>query len=160
MERICPICLAYMYLDINMIGWMRCPSCGYMKKELKSMITMKELLGDTKIDDLTDELKKNAAELLMRVNKFRTEYGKPMYVTSGYRTPEHNIKIGGSKNSAHCKCQAVDFKDGDGELKKFIAADLDILVRCDLYMEDPNVTTTWIHLSSRSTVSGKRVFKP
>jgi hypothetical protein len=124
------------------------------------MINIKELLGNTKLEELDNELQANAIDLLDRVNKFRAEYGKPMYVTSGYRSPEHNAKIGGSKNSAHMSCQAIDFKDSDNAIKEFIAKDLDILVRCDLYMEDPLVTTNWVHLSNRPTKSGNRVFKP
>jgi hypothetical protein len=141
-------------------GWLRCPSCGFCKKELNSMITLQEMMGNNDYDSLSDELKKNAEETLRRVNLFRAEYGVPMIVTSGYRTPEHNIAIGGSKNSAHCQCQAIDFKDNDGKIKEFIAKDLQVLERCDLYMEDPSVTKTWVHLSIRPTKSGNRVFMP
>lgn len=141
-------------------GWIKCPSCGFMKKELKSMISLKELLGDAKLEDLSSELQENVADLLIKLNKFRAEYGSPMYVTSGYRSPEHNAEIGGSKSSSHLTCQACDFKDTDGELKKFIANDPEILARCDLYMEDPESTPSWVHLQSRVIKSGNRVFKP
>lgn len=158
-EQICSICLAYMTGD-KLIGWLRCPCCGFCKKEKLSMITLQEMMGDNKYDDLSDELKKNAEETLKRVNLFRKEYNKPMFVNSGYRTPEHNAAIGGSKNSAHCYCQAIDFKDNDGQIKDFIANDVNILDRCDLYMEDPSITKTWVHLSIRPTKSGKRIFLP
>lgn len=158
-ERICLICLSYMYLD-KLDGWLRCPSCSFMKKESKSMISLQEMMGDNKFEELSEELQNNARDLLVRVNKFRAEYGIPMYVTSGYRTAEHNVKVGGSKNSAHCQCKAIDFKDNDGKLKEFIATDPAILERCDLYMEAPESTPTWVHLSSRLPNSGNRIFKP
>lgn len=159
LERICQTCKAYMYLH-ELQGWLKCPSCGNMIKEGKSMISLKELLGDNKLEDLTPEMQANATELLRRVNLFRAEYGKPMYVTSGYRSPEHNAKIGGAKSSSHMSCQALDFRDGDKKLKEFIANDPAILERCDLYMEHPDHTETWVHLSSRKTASGNRIFKP
>lgn len=157
-ERICPTCFGYMYLS-ELKGWIKCPACSFMKKEAASMITLKELLGDNKQSDLNPELLNNANDLLIRLNKFRAEYGIPMIVNSGYRTEAHNAEIGGAKNSSHCHCQAADFKDNDGLIKKFIEKDPDILIRCDLYQEDPEATKTWVHLQSRAIPSGKRIFK-
>lgn len=159
MERICEKCLAYMYRD-RLDGWLRCPSCSYMKKEINSMISMAELLGDNKFEDLTPELIDNANELLKRVNGFRAEYGTPMIVNSGYRTPEHNKSVGGSPNSSHCTCQAIDFRDEDGKLFEFIKNNPTVLEKYDLWMENPGWTKTWVHLSSRPVASGKRIFLP
>lgn len=161
-EQICPECLAYMINDeLNKnIGWFKCLACSYMVKGSKSMITAKEILGEVKQEDLSDELKKNLEVLLERVNKFRKEYNSPMYVNSGYRSPDKNAAVGGAKNSAHMSCQAVDFRDNDGKIKQYIADNKDILERCDLYMEDPDYTKTWVHLQSRPTKSGNRIFKP
>lgn len=158
-EQTCEKCLAWMLHD-KYIGWLKCLSCSFMKKGSKSMISLQELMDNNKYENLSDELKKNSEELLKRVNLFRTEYGKPMYVVSGYRTPEHNTEIKGAKNSAHCQCQAIDFKDVDGKLKEFIVKDPEILVRCDLYMEHPDSTPSWVHLQSRVISSGNRIFKP
>lgn len=36
--------------------------------------------------------------------------GKPIIVTSGYRSPEVNAKVGSKPGSAHCQGWAVDFK--------------------------------------------------
>jgi hypothetical protein len=35
-----------------------------------------------------------------------------------------------------------------------------VLEACDLYCEDFKYTKTWVHLQSRPTRSGKRIFKP
>lgn len=42
------------------------------------------------------------------LDPLRTHLGKPIRVTSGYRTPEHNTRIGGSRNSAHMRGEAAD----------------------------------------------------
>lgn len=42
------------------------------------------------------------------LQKIRNHFGKSVNITSGYRTVAHNIKIGGSKHSYHCKGQAAD----------------------------------------------------
>ncbi len=36
--------------------------------------------------------------------------GKPMTIVSGYRSPDHNAKIGGAKFSQHMEGRAVDIK--------------------------------------------------
>lgn len=44
----------------------------------------------------------------------REWWGKPIVITSGYRSPELNKAVGGVQNSQHMKGQAVDlFLDGD-----------------------------------------------
>ena len=159
-EQICRLCLSYMGEDINNLGWLKCPSCGNMIKGSNSMIVAKEILKDVKQEDLSEDLQKNLEELLKRVNLFRQKYGKPMYVNSGLRSADHNAKIGGSKGSAHMTCEAVDFRDNDGKLFEFIKNNPSILEECDLYLEDPRWTPTWIHLQTRKPGSGNRVFLP
>jgi zinc D-Ala-D-Ala carboxypeptidase len=39
----------------------------------------------------------------------REHFGKPVIVTSGYRSPRLNTAIGGSASSQHCKGEAADF---------------------------------------------------
>lgn len=160
-EQICHICLSYMYHH-SLQGWVKCPSCSFMKKKGISMISAEEvLMGRIKLEDLSPELRANLDDLLVKLNKFRAEYGIPMYVVSGYRTPEINDATSNSgKKSAHLTCQACDFSDSDNKIKEFIVKDPDILVRCDLYMEAPESTPTWTHLSNRPPKSGNRIFKP
>jgi uncharacterized protein YcbK (DUF882 family) len=49
-------------------------------------------------------------DLLELLDEIRAIYGKPIVITSGYRTPEHNASLGknASKNSSHLKGLAVD----------------------------------------------------
>lgn len=43
------------------------------------------------------------------LEKVRAHFGKPVIVTSGYRSPRLNTAIGGSATSQHCKGEAADF---------------------------------------------------
>jgi len=47
-------------------------------------------------------------KLLDMIDKAREIYGKPIRVTSGYRTEDHNRKVGGVDSSSHLKGLAID----------------------------------------------------
>ena len=47
-------------------------------------------------------------KLLDMIDKARKIYGKPICVTSGYRTEDHNRKVGGVDSSSHLKGLAID----------------------------------------------------
>lgn len=49
-------------------------------------------------------------ELIVMLNAIRSRYGKPIVVNSGYRSPEHNVKVGGVKNSYHTLGLAADIR--------------------------------------------------
>lgn len=49
-------------------------------------------------------------ELIIMLNAIRSRYGKPIVVTSGYRSPEHNAAVGGVKNSYHTLGLAADIR--------------------------------------------------
>ena len=53
---------------------------------------------------------KNLAILAEQLEALRDYLGKPIQVTSGYRSKEHNAKIGGAKNSTHVNGMAADIK--------------------------------------------------
>lgn len=52
-------------------------------------------------------------ELMDKLQLLREEYGKSITITSGYRCPEHNRKIGGAKKSQHVLGNAVDVTSDD-----------------------------------------------
>lgn len=39
----------------------------------------------------------------------RAHFGRPVIVTSGYRSPRLNVAVGGSASSQHCRGEAADF---------------------------------------------------
>ena len=47
-------------------------------------------------------------EILHMLDAARKIYGKPMRITSGFRTKTHNKKVGGVKSSSHLKGLAAD----------------------------------------------------
>lgn len=47
-------------------------------------------------------------ELVVLLEKLRLKFGVPIFISSGYRTPEHNAKVGGSPRSQHMAGTAAD----------------------------------------------------
>lgn len=56
---------------------------------------------------------KISRELLSKLEHVRDVVGKPLRVHSGYRCPEHNIKVGGHPSSSHCMGLAADISIDD-----------------------------------------------
>lgn len=53
------------------------------------------------------------ADVLQMIDKARAIFGKPIHITSGYRTPAHNEKVDGKKNSSHLRGFAIDLSDNN-----------------------------------------------
>ncbi len=49
-------------------------------------------------------------ELFSQLDVIREAWGGPLFVVSGYRTPEHNTIIGGAGQSQHVEGRAVDIR--------------------------------------------------
>jgi hypothetical protein len=104
----------------------------------------------------------NASDLAERVSKLLGSMGLPApKISSGFRTKAANMALTNSaKDSAHMHGQAVDLEDPAGFLGRAILSRPDLLELFDLYLENPHFTHAWVHLQSRKTASGNRVFNP
>lgn len=108
------------------------------------MITFNELLHGHLISDVPHSAQLHLEELLVAINKFRTIYGKPMTVTSGYRTQQDQARINPkAPHSKHIEGYAVDIADPDGSLYAYAKANEQVLTDCGLWCE--NGTKGWTH---------------
>lgn len=62
------------------------------------------------ITDAVDQRYRASMYLLVKfgLNPIRAKYG-PVKITSGFRSLEHNVAVGGVGGSQHCNGEAVDF---------------------------------------------------
>lgn len=76
----------------------------------------------------------------------RTKIGKPVIITSGYRTPEWNKKCNGAKYSYHMRGMAADIRV-DGMSAKELANELNAIVpdECGII-----VYKSWVHFDVRT----------
>lgn len=58
-------------------------------------------------------------DALRRLDALREAMGHPLYVTSGYRSPEHNRRVGGAKASKHMEGIAFDISMANVDPHRF-----------------------------------------
>ena len=98
-------------------------------------------------------------ELLELLQSLRDNLGKPITINSGYRSKEHNEKVGGTKGSQHLKGTAVDISlrnlgysaEGIAIIVKDIADKLEI-GRDNLGLGYAN---TFLHIDVRGLIGDK-----
>lgn len=98
----------------------------------------------------TDVLR-NLIELAKNLQVLRDEVKKPIKITSGYRSPEHNAKIGGAKASQHITGKAADIKI-EGMTPKQVATVIEKLIAAGKITEGGiGIYKTWVHYDIRGT---------
>ena len=93
----------------------------------------------------------NLTELAGKVlQPVRDHYAKGVKVNSGFRHPEVNAKVGGSKTSDHCKGQAADIEIpgvANAELAEWIKDNLEF-TQLILEFYTPGIPDSgWVHVS-------------
>lgn len=98
--------------------------------------------------DVIDRLKATAAKLEL----VRAFLGKPLLISSGYRSPALNKAIGGAANSAHVLGYAADFIcPGFGSPLAVCKALVKSGIKFDQIIEEG----TWIHISFDPRMRGQ-----
>jgi hypothetical protein len=80
----------------------------------------------------------------------RDHYGKGVRVNSGYRSPDVNAKVGGSKTSDHCKGQAADIEISgvpNAELAEWIKDNLSYTQLILEFYTKGVPDSGWVHVS-------------
>lgn len=113
------------------------------KSETALRYDMDNTPGAVEIANLTDL----AGKVLQPI---RDHYGKGVKINSGFRHPEVNAKVGGSKTSDHCKGQAADIEIPgvpNAELAEWIKDNLEFR-QLILEFYTPGIPDSgWVHVS-------------
>lgn len=109
------------------------------------------------------KLENNAKRLLEFLQEIRDAWGSGIMITSGYRCPELNEAVNGSKTSAHQTCNAADIWPSNGkfaEFKKFMVEYLEDKL-WDQCIIEKSGNSRWIHLGlyNNSGEQRQQIFK-
>ena len=98
---------------------------------------------------MPENIKKNVIELIHNLQVIRDEVKVPISITSGYRSPKHNAKIKGAKDSQHVKGTAVDFKV-QGLTPKQVAVIVERLIKDGKIKQGGiGIYPSWVHYDIR-----------
>jgi len=110
-------------------------------------------IDNTPSEEVISNLKAVCENILQPL---RVWYGKPINITSGYRSPKLNKAIGGSTTSDHCQGCAIDFTVPKEDYEKIFQwlrenKEFDQLIN--------EFDFQWIHVSFRKSGNRKQVLK-
>lgn len=91
----------------------------------------------------------------------RDAWGKPIKVTSGFRSFKLNQAVGGSSTSVHMRGWAADIKPTSGSYKEFETFVINFLkehpeIRFDQAIRETSGTSKWLHLGYKNSVGKQR----
>jgi hypothetical protein len=123
----------------------------------KSETALRHGMDNTPGEQETSALKLLAEKVLQPV---RDHFGRGVKVNSGFRHPEVNAKVGGSKTSDHCRGQAADIEIPgvpNAELAEWIKDNLEFR-QLILEFYTPGIPDSgWVHVSYVAEDNKKQV---
>jgi uncharacterized protein YcbK (DUF882 family) len=94
---------------------------------------------------------KNITELAKNLQVIRDEVNLPISITSGYRSPQHNARVKGARNSQHLLGTAVDLKV-KGMSPSSVALVIEKLIQDGKIKQGGiGIYNTWVHYDIRGT---------
>ena len=118
-----------------------------LKELTKSESATRFGISNEPTKEALSNLQKLATHILQPV---RDHFGKPLIITSGYRSPELCLKIGSTTTSQHTKGQAADFEIGgiaNKDLSDWIHQNLDYDQLILEFWKPEDANSGWVHCS-------------
>lgn len=102
--------------------------------------------------DGSDEILVDEA-LVLLLQCIREHFGKAVTITSGYRTPAHNAKVGGTRFSQHLYGRAADIRVQGASVEEVAACAERLLHGCGgvgRYPAKAGRAAGWVHVDTRA----------
>ena len=118
----------------------------FTKEELEKSTTAKVKGIDNTIPEKYTE---NVNRLISLLDKFREKWGATILLTSGYRCPQLNSVVGGSKTSQHLTASAADIHPKKGSIKQLFNCILEMIKEGEIEVGQliDEYNYSWVHVS-------------
>jgi hypothetical protein len=129
-----------------------------LKELTKSESATRFGISNEPTEEALSNLQKLATHILQPV---RDHFGKPLIITSGYRSPELCLKIGSTTTSQHTKGQASDFEIGgiaNKDLSDWIHQNLDYDQLILEFWKPEDVNSGWVHCSYKGEGQNRKQY--
>lgn len=122
---------------------------------IASDVAAKKKIDNTPTFEIVDNISELCTNLL---EPFREAWGKPISVTSGYRSAKLNSAVGGISNSAHKFGYGVDIQSGDvnqlfNYLTEWVKAEG---IMFDQIIMETKGSTKWVHIGYKNQEGRQR----
>jgi hypothetical protein len=129
-----------------------------LKELTKSESATRFGISNEPTEEALSNLQKLATHILQPV---RDHFGKPLIITSGYRSPELCLKIGSTTTSQHTKGQASDFEIGgiaNKDLSDWIHQNLDYDQLILEFWKPEDANSGWVHCSYKGEGQNRKQY--
>jgi len=129
-----------------------------LKELTKSESATRFGISNEPTEEALSNLQKLATHILQPV---RDHFGKPLIITSGYRSPELCLKIGSTTTSQHTKGQASDFEIGgiaNKDLSDWIHQNLDYDQLILEFWKPEDANSGWVHCSYKGKGQNRKQY--
>jgi hypothetical protein len=129
-----------------------------LKELTKSESATRFGISNEPTEEALSNLQKLATHILQPV---RDHFGKPLIITSGYRSPELCLKIGSTTTSQHTKGQAADFEIGgiaNKNLSDWIHQNLDYDQLILEFWKPEDANSGWVHCSFKGEGQNRKQY--
>ena len=128
---------------------------------LKSNTALRLGIDNTPTEEHKQNLKIVAEKIFQPI---REHFGKPIYVSSGYRSEALNDAIGGSSSSSHCHGQALDLDQDNrntGVTNKDVFDYILMNLEFDqlIYEFGDAINPAWVHVSYNENKNRNKVLQ-
>jgi len=129
-----------------------------LKELTKSESATRFGISNEPTEEALSNLQKLATHILQPI---RDHFGKPLIITSGYRSPELCLKIGSTTTSQHTKGQASDFEIGgiaNKDLSDWIHQNLDYDQLILEFWKPEDANSGWVHCSYKGEGQNRKQY--
>jgi hypothetical protein len=129
-----------------------------LKELTKSESATRFGISNEPTEEALSNLQKLATHILQPI---RDHFGKPLIITSGYRSPELCVKIGSTTTSQHTKGQAADFEIGgiaNKDLSDWIHQNLDYDQLILEFWKPEDANSGWVHCSFKGEGQNRKQY--